>query len=114
MWTTSKFPSRSSRRGATTPPAGNGARFETAPLAENPGGASQRHEVVGEIDRFRRGTVKHPADPVGGVDGSKNSHMMAAAEKLLGKGLNVLFTPPGMTRNMARLGRSARATKPRG
>ena len=36
MWMTSNLPWRSSRRGATTPPAGNGARLDTAPLAENP------------------------------------------------------------------------------
>jgi hypothetical protein len=33
--------------------------------------------------------MKHPAEPVRRVYGSKNSHVMAAAEKLLGEGLNV-------------------------
>jgi hypothetical protein len=33
--------------------------------------------------------VKRPAEPVRGVDGSENAHVMAAAEKLLGECLNV-------------------------
>ena len=59
-------------------------------VGREPGGPAERHQVVGEVIRFRRRrTMEHPADPVRGVDGGENTNVVAPPEKLLGECLHV-------------------------
>ena len=89
-WTTSKSPRRSSRRGATTPPAGKGARLETDAVGAEAHRAPQRDQVVGHLARSPAAArCSDPADPAGRVEGGEHADVVAAAEELLGERLDV-------------------------
>ncbi len=84
--------------GATTPPAREGGEIGDGAVGAEADRAAQRHEVVGDLASLGGRAVQRPAEPVGRVEGSEHTDVVAAAEELLGERLDVpvyaaLITP---------------------
>ena len=51
--------------------------------------AAERHQIVGDLTRFGRSPVRQAAEAPRRVEGCEHTHVVAAAEELLGKRLDV-------------------------
>ncbi len=63
-------------------------------VGADPDRAPERGEVIRQLPRFGRRPVQGTAEPIRRIEGSEDTHVVAPAEKLLGKRLNVPVHAP--------------------